>query len=96
MNEYILYKDFADGIFRRLKEDINGYLSYEVFPDVGVIVFNIKFKTFTYSYAVSDVMTHINNGDSGRIAEDFKTSYKKEILKAFFKSEYAKKRKNTT
>ena len=88
-----LYFDFITPMMKKLHQEINGRIKYEVYPSVDTVIFKVRFKDFDYSYAIGHVSHHIYNGVTiEELVEEFKKEYLKAIKNAFFKSEYKKRR----
>ena len=80
-----MYYEFAKIVKEKLINSLNGYVRYELYPDVDTIIFKVKFKDFTFSYPVNGIAALVYDGRSDEIVEDFKTRYRKSIYRAFFK-----------
>ena len=88
-----MYIEFANKVKGKLIEELNGYVRYELYPNIDTVIFKICFKDFDFAYALNHVSDSIYNGVTvDSIVDDFKRHYLKEIKNSFFKSEERKKR----
>lgn len=87
-----MYFDFAQNIRKKLCNDLNGRIIFEIYSHIDTVIFKIYFKEFDFSYAVNNVQDRIYSGTVDEIPEDFKRDYMKAIRNAFFKTENHKKR----
>ena len=88
-----LYREFGQSVKERLIKDVNGYIKYEAYPDIDVVLFRINFKDFEFNYGVNKVSEHIYyHSSSEDVVDIIKKQYKKAIMNAFFKNEEHKKR----
>ncbi len=85
-------KDFALKIKSRLYDEVNGRISFEIYEEQDAILFEINFKeAFVHKEVISNIQTKIMKGiSSDHICNDILNSYKKQVLKAFFKTRYKK------
>ncbi len=88
-----MYLDFANGVKGKLIEDLNGFVRYELYPNIDTVIFKICFKEFDFAFALNHVSEIIYKGvTTDSIVEEFKKEYLKEIKNSFFKTEARKKR----
>jgi len=87
-----MYYEFAKNIKKKLSDDLNGRIVFEIYNHIDTVIFKVSFKDFDYSYAVNNVQDRIYSGTVDEIPEDFKHSYMKAIRNAFFKNEKHKRR----
>ena len=88
------YVDCAKSIDKKLRREVNGFVSFELYPEVDTIIFKIVFKDFNFSKAignVSDIYLGAANSIDNTVANIVK-SYRCTVLNAFFKSEERKER----
>lgn len=85
-------KEFALKIKSKLYDEVNGRISFEIYEEQDAILFEINFKeAFTHREVISNIQTKMFKGvTSDQICNDILNSYKKQVLKAFFKSRYKK------
>ena len=89
------YYNFVNDVKDKLKEDLNGRIIYEVYPEVDTCIFKITFREFEFAFPVNKAKEKwIEEGREGiiDIANDFKTAYKEAIENAFFKTPERKER----
>ena len=87
-----VYWDFAQSIRGRIREEVNGIVKFEVYEHIDTVIFKIRFKDFDFSYGVDEVQSVIYDGRTDEIVDGILSSYRKDILNAFFKSESRKKK----
>lgn len=90
-----MYYNFVNDVKDKLKEDLNGRIIYEVYPEVDTCVFKIMFREFEFAFAVNKAKEKwIEEGREGiiDIERDFKIAYREAIEKAFFKTPERKER----
>lgn len=85
-------KEFALKIKSKLYDEVNGRISFEIYEEQDAILFEINFKeAFNHKEVISNIQDKIFKGiTSDEICNDILNSYKKQVLKAFFKSRYKK------
>ena len=85
-------KEFALKIKSKLYDEVNGRISFEIYEEQDAILFEINFKeAFVHKEVISNIQTKMFKGiTSDEICNDILNSYKKQVLKAFFKSRYKK------
>ena len=89
MNE--MYFEFAKNVKRKLQDEINGGIKFEIFESIDTIIFRIRFKDFNYQHAVGDVQSSIYEGKTEELVSEIMESYRREVLRGFFKSGSKKK-----
>lgn len=87
-----VYWDFAQSIKKKLCDDINGRVVFEIYKDIDTVIFKVFFKDFDFFYAVNDVQDRIYAGTTDEIPEEFKKRYMSAIKGAFFKTANHKRR----
>lgn len=87
-----MYYDFAKNIKKKLCNELNGRIVFEIYDHIDTVIFKVYFKDFDYSYAVNNVQDRIYSGIVDEIPEEFKRNYMKAIKNAFFKNENHKRR----
>ena len=92
MRENEIWYEFAKGFVNRLRQDINGSIKFEMFPEIDVVVIRTNFKDFTFKYAISNVQEIMMIGSVDDQVDIFKRKYKSAINNAFFKTEDRKRR----
>lgn len=90
-----VYFDFAMSVKRRLNEEINARIVFEIYEDIDTIIFNIYFKGFEFKYAINDIQTIVYTGRTDEVVTDMLSAYKGCILNSFFKSKARKERDQT-
>ena len=85
------YWDFAQGIRKKLINEVNGLVKFEIYEEIDTIIFRIFFKDFDFNYGINDVQSIIYEGSSEEVICDILSRYKKAILNGFFKSEDRKR-----
>lgn len=85
-------KEFALKVKSKLYDEVNGRISFEIYEEQDAILFEINFKeAFVHKEVISNIQDKIFKGvTSDEICNDILNSYKKQVLKAFFKSRYKK------
>lgn len=85
-------KEFALKVKSKLYDEVNGRISFEIYEEQDAILFEINFKeAFVHKEVISNIQTKMFKGiTSDEICNDILNSYKKQVLKAFFKSRYKK------
>ena len=87
-------KEFALKVKSKLYDELNGRITFEIFENQDAILFEINFKdVFSHKEVISNIQNKIYKGvTSDEICDDILKSYKKQVLKAFFKSRYKKEK----
>lgn len=86
------YVDQARSIKERLREEVNGIVRFEVYPEVDTIVFKIIFKDFGFNYAINNIQELMySDGFDGQIDILLK-KYRSAVLSGFFKNDKRKER----
>lgn len=86
------YWNLAMSIKKKLKEEINGLVRFEIYEPIDAIIFRINFKEFDFNYGINNIQDIIYDGVSSDIADEILSKYKKTILNSFFKSDDRKRR----
>ena len=86
------YWDFAQGIRNKLRNEVNGFIKFEIYEEIDTIVFKIFFKDFDFNYGINDVQSIIYDESSEEVICDILTRYKKAVLNGFFKTDDRKRR----
>lgn len=89
-----LYIDCAKSVVRKLHEELNGRVIFEVYPEVDTIIFKIMFKDFEFSCAVNNIQEVIYTDQIDAEVKMILEKYKKAVLSAFFKTDSRKARDN--
>ena len=76
----------------KIRQEVNGLVRYEIYPEMDAIVFKIKFKDFGFNYGVNNIQDLIYNNGTDKAIDDLLKKYKKAVLNAFFKTEERKER----
>ena len=90
-----VYFDFAKSIKRRLNEEANARILFEIYEDIDTIIFRLYFKDFEFKYALNDIQTIVYTGKTDEVVVDILSAYKSCILNSFFKSKARKERDKT-
>lgn len=90
-----VYFDFAKSIKRRLNEEVNARILFEIYEDIDTIIFRLYFKDFEFKYALNDIQTIVYTGQTEQVVTDILSAYKGCILNSFFKSKARKERDKT-
>ena len=87
-----VYIECARAITSRIREEINGIVRTEIYPEIDSIVVKIKFKEFDFNYGVKDIQDLMISDGIQEAVDELLRKYKKAILNGFFKSEARKER----
>ena len=87
-----MYWDFANGIKRALRNEVNGYVDFEMYAEANIVIFKINFKDFAFKYAVADMSDVCLNGSSSTVVSDILKTYRNSVMNAFFKTDARKAR----
>lgn len=90
-----VYFDFAKAVKRRLNEEVNARILFEIYDDIDTIIFRLYFKDFEFKYAMNDIQTIVYTGQTEQVVTDILSAYKGCILSSFFKSKARKERDKT-
>ena len=94
MRDNEIWFQFARGFVGRLRQEINGGIKFELFPEIDAVVIKTNFKEFTFRYAISNVQEIMMIGSVDEEVEKFMRQYRAAINAAFFKTEERKRRDN--
>ena len=92
MRDNDIWFEFARSFVARLRQDINGGIKFELFPEIDVVVIKTNFKEFTFKYPINNVQEIMMIGSIDEEVELFKRKYKAAINNAFFKTDERKER----
>lgn len=92
MTDYKIFKDYGHAIRKKLMDDVNGYVTFELLPELDAIIFRIEFKEFKFKYIVTDVSASIYNDGSDEVINSIEKCYRKAIMNAFFRTQENKER----
>lgn len=84
-----IYREYALSLLRKLKEQINGYIVFELYPDADMVMIRTTHKGFDYNHVFNDVKNRVLD-DNDSAVEEFMEGYKKDLDKCFIKSEEKK------
>ena len=87
-----MHWEFAQSIRKRLRDEVNGIVKFEIYGGIDTIIFKIYFKEFDFKYGISEVQSVIYDGNTEEVVDGILAAYRKAILSAFFKTENRKKR----
>lgn len=87
-----IYIECARAMNSKIRQEVNGYVRYEIYPEMDAIIFKIKFKDFDFNYGVNNVMDLMVNDGMTEQLDILLKKYKKAVLNAFFKTEERKER----
>lgn len=90
MNDKDIFVNFCKTIFIKLAREVNGNIQYQHYMSNDMVIFKIVHKDFKYDYVITNVSTHIYDGDSDMVVNDIVDTYRKAILKCFFTSKERK------
>lgn len=86
------YVDQARSIKEKLREEVNGLVRFEVYPEVDTIVFKIIFKDFDFNYAINNIQELMYSGGFDEQIDILLKKYRSAVLSGFFKNERRKER----
>lgn len=92
MTDYKIFKDYGHAIRKRLMNDVNGYVTFELLPELDAIIFRIEFKEFKFKYVVTDASASLYNDGSDEVVNSIESRYRKSIMNAFFRTQENKER----
>ena len=87
-----IYIECARAMNSRLRQEVNGLVKYEIYPEVDTIIFKITFKDFNFNYGINYVQDLMMRNATGEAIDELLHKYKKAIMNAFFKSDARKER----
>lgn len=85
MMERYLYIDQARSIKEKLREEVNGLVRFEVYPEVDTIVFKIIFKDFDFNYAINNIQELMYSGGFDEQIDILLKKYRSAVLSGFLK-----------
>lgn len=86
-------KDIALAVRTRLYEELNGRITFTIYEEQDSITVHVKFKDFDYKALIDDIPGKIYAGVTvNDICASLIKDYKYQINKAFFKSDYRKRK----
>lgn len=93
MSDYFELKDFGMKVKSKIIEEVNGYVKFEIYPDVDVIIFKIMFKEFEYKHAtnIKDLESMEENA-AVTLANKILDDYRDCLMKSYFKTEKRKEK----
>lgn len=92
MTDYSIFRDYGHAIRKRLMNDVNGYVTFELLPELDAIIFRIEFKDFKFKYVVTDASASLYNDGSDEVVNSIESRYRKSIMNAFFRTQENKER----
>lgn len=87
-----IYFDCAKYVSKKLHEEVNGFIKFEVYPEIDTIIFKIVFKDFNFNYPMNNIQEMMYVKGLDEEVETLLKKYKKAILNGFFKSDQRKER----
>ena len=85
-------KEFAFKLRTRLYEELNGRIKFTIYEEQQSITVHVIFKEFNYKVLIDNIPDKIYAGTTiNDICDGILKDYRKQILKAFFKSDYKKR-----
>lgn len=87
-----IYIECARAMNSKIRQEVNGLVRYEIYPEMDAIIFKIKFKDFDFNYGINNVQDLMYNGGTDEAIDILLKKYKKAVLNAFFKTEERKER----
>lgn len=92
MTDYKIFRDYGHAIRKKLMDDVNGHVTFELFPELDAIIFRIVFKEFRFKYVIQDASASLYNGGSDEVVQSIETRYRRSIMNAFFRTPENKER----
>lgn len=88
----MIYVECARAMNSKIRQEVNGLVRYEIYPEMDAIVFKIRFKDFDFNYGINYIQDLMYNNGTDKAIDDLLKKYKKAVLNAFFKTEERKER----
>lgn len=81
-----IYIECARAISNKVREEVNGIIRTEIYPEIDVIVVKIIFKEFDFNYGVKDVQDLMISEGIPEAVDELLSKYRQAVLNGFFKS----------
>ncbi len=84
-----IYREYASALLKKVKDKVNGYVVFELYPYADTVLIRAENKDFKFSYVFKDIQDRMLSGEDDAL-DEFITAYKADLMRCFFKSEKKK------